>query len=639
MSELFDSLNFNNTATGPSSSQSSSQPSTSKVYWHGSPSPGILQQLRQWPAKEQDSPTLPLGTQAFVGELRKIPCGASSVSSPLVSRSTSRKPGPASRQTHRNTINLLSDDDEDDANSCTDSDSAERRSSTLRAGKRSSSDSPSKRLLLGEHVDSSPESRRRRTMDAGHTGRLRECPQGSWPSASAGSHANTSSSWKSASPSKRGDRRPPRKRKKESFIAGLGFDNERGSTADCLKIFEQLQAAIENMASKRSAYGETGDDPSRDKENATKPDHDGAAFAAPLSQQQQPRSQALKLTPSREGIVRTASAPSPASRPSLMDPVRSQQLQRPQTTQHYQSAGAADARGDSRLSRELSQTTVSERDADRTDKSSTVMDKANAPSQPSNAVQVVRSVKNPQKMREVESAPAFEMETLAHRPDSAAQHYSAPASSCHEAGPESPLVLAPIDRDSVDSQAVASPLKRSKRIEALQQTSHVTSSGSGKTAPSTARLGTTAGRKLGVRSRTASPRKSAAQTAARTGPTGQRSRSSVLPGMSQARQPGLPRNCSQFASSQHANVGASHGYAAGAGIAIGHAGNINGPSAPFRPPARSLATVTASPPAAVTAPAKTETESRRKGQQPSSSDDSFPDEDEAFLALACQLEY
>ncbi|KAN0066410.1 hypothetical protein ACQY0O_000504 [Thecaphora frezii] len=166
MSELFDSLNF--PSTGLTSSQSS-QPTTSRVYWHASPSPALLSTRNGTPSRprEHESPTMPpLCTQAFLGELRKV--SSMSKPGPAQSASAARHPSlldsPASpkargkRRAEAQVLDMgsgnISDDDDDDD----DADIGAR----------------GKVLFLGEIIDSSPETRRRRTMDAGHTGRLRK---------------------------------------------------------------------------------------------------------------------------------------------------------------------------------------------------------------------------------------------------------------------------------------------------------------------------------------------------------------------------------------------------------------------------------------------------------------------------------
>lgn len=146
MSELFDSLNFST----PSCSASQSQ---SRVYWHASPAPSLL------PASS------PLGTQAFVGELRRV-------GSPVSV-----------------------------------------------GGKRRACDPP--RLLLGELQDSSPESRARRVMDAGHTGRLRS--------------RSTDVSQDDDSPAASGVGVPRRRRRKR-----------KTAEATCTQILADLSAAIEH---------------------------------------------------------------------------------------------------------------------------------------------------------------------------------------------------------------------------------------------------------------------------------------------------------------------------------------------------------------------------------------------------------
>ena len=161
---------------------------------------------------------------------------------------------------------------------------------------------------------------------------------------------------------------------------------------------------------------------------------------------------------------------------------------------------------------------------------------------------------------------------------------------------------------SSTSAAQPSPVKRSARIEAMQHT----------------------GKKLGVRapsllSRSGSPRNKPGTTTRIVGPANAaRTRTSPLPlGLSQARQPGLPRSCSQYAP------------AAAASQSIAAAHHAVNPAAPFRPPgvaagvAASVANTVRATPAA------------KRTTAPASSDDSFGDvdDDAAFLALACQLEY
>ncbi|EPQ32031.1 uncharacterized protein PFL1_00229 [Pseudozyma flocculosa PF-1] len=183
MSELFDSLNF--PSTGITSSQSS-QPSTSRVYWHASPSPAFLSTRTGTPSKargEHKSPTIPpLCTQAFLGELRKVSAAATS------SHASSSRPtlvvgsrydpalgspvSPKARGKRRADPEALTIDD--DGSSDEDGDGGSARGN---------------RLFLGEIDESSPETRRRRTMDAGHTGRLRKSPLSSADAASQSQHA------------------------------------------------------------------------------------------------------------------------------------------------------------------------------------------------------------------------------------------------------------------------------------------------------------------------------------------------------------------------------------------------------------------------------------------------------------------
>ncbi len=601
MSELFDSLNLSN--SGPSSSQlSSSQPSTSKVFWHASPSPGVLRHLNNWtPSRSQDSPTLPLCTQAFVGELKKLP-GALEAQSPLVSRDAAKRklvgssrkqgrnvsdPTTVKEKTREYAVLEISDDEDDDA---VDSAGAPAR------------------LLLGDVGESSPESRRRRTMDAGNTGRVR---QPSSPSELSCSSKSTVQPMAAVQPSsqptgshRRLDRRHPRRRKRESLMAGLGFSDESGT--DCLKLFEDLQAAIQGIQAPRTASnGHASTALSSVGQNSSE-----------ASVADQPES--VRLTP-REGLNRTTSAPTSA-RPNLSSGSHSTQHEdqgegsqsrrvfRPVKSDH--DVFNAVRKEDERQARILQPRAVN------------VTAQPELQSKPAHAAPRSRSPSGPVRQQPQSNLDAKEIGT-ANRPQSALPSRAplpqaeAPPVTRHE---QSTAVTSRKEHEGADetaAPAAASPVKRSARIEAMQQTGM--------------------GKKLGVRApsafakaASASPRKAAGGTVApvasrKVSAPAARARPHALPGMSQARQPGLPRSASQYVASA-SQAGATAATAA------------SGPAAPFRPPAISRVTPTRQP----SQPAQLS--SRRSAQQgrvehAASSDDSFADDDDAFLALACELEY
>lgn len=610
MSELFDSLNLSNSAGPSSSQQSSSQPSTSKVFWHASPSPGVLRQLHNWtPSKSQDSPTLPLCTQAFVGELRKLP-GALEAQSPLISRNSANKRkliegrnggfdgantgsnSATSRGKTREVIALDFSDDDDDE---------------------SGAGNAPRRLLLGDAGDSSPESRRRRTMDAGHTGRVREPSSPSeFSSTTRGAHLEQDSYQSSSH--RRLDRRPSRRRKKESFIAGLGFTDESGRASDTLKLFEDLQAAIQGMQGSRP--------PTSGSDNGSTPTRPTVTFDRGSTEN------GGRLTP-REGINRTTSAPTPSRAvhrqdtppPSSQHEPKGEELQprrtfRPVKSDHDVFRAAAGHQTDHSTARALQPRPI------------------NLPSE-----------SHPEKHSEAIKLQAGEPEAVEPPPHTWARKEGYRSDRCVPAlevakpapvpapVPEAPAPVAtkqPEDRHAAQkatttnnaaSNAQASPVKRSARIEAMQQTSNTT------------------GKKLGVRGPSmlskpaSSPRKPVTSTSAtrKVGGTTARTRTHPLPGMSQARQVGLPRSSSQFLPSQSQH----HQQQQGQGL------GQSGPAAPFRPPAISRVGVVkaTSPVKVVTAAEDGVGRGKRGAQQPAFSDDSFPDDDEAFLALACELEY
>lgn len=565
MSEFFDSLNLS-TSAGPSSSQqSSSQPSTSKVFWHASPSPGVLRQLANWtPSKGQESPTLPLCTQAFVGELKKLP-GALEAQSPLIARDSAKRkklldtPRTASRHVSDPTANRsrtreyieldLSDDDEEEGGP--------------------------RRLLLGDAGESSPESRRRRTMDAGNTGRLRESSSPSQHSTvmtrNTLPYFNTTerdSHQQHTSSNRRLDRRPPRRRKKESFIAGLGLTDDSGGTTDCLKLFEDLQAAIQGMqgGSRPSTSGSAGDASEHPRPTVTfdRGSSDGGSRGS--------------LTP-REGINRTVSAPN-ASRGTQ----HSQQEGTNGLRSSQQAQGMAVGREDPLTPRRGLRPVKSDQDVFRPVAQTSVR-----PLQPRPVnvpVEAPRQQRSPHDTKSASVKPVEHHHTpaqpsmLQQGPPTEAVHPPAPRPQRATNDQPQPPRPAPI--------AAASPVKRSARIEAMQHTS--------------------SSKKLGVRgpsllSKSVSPRN-------KPSPLTTPSRK-PLHGMSQARQPGLPRSSSQFVASQPSQAG-------------------GGPAAPFRPPAIHATKV---------ASAEVKMKVTRGGQ--ASSDDSFGDvdDDAAFLALACELEY
>lgn len=601
MSELFDSLNLSN--SGPSSSQlSSSQPSTSKVFWHASPSPGVLRQLNNWtPSRSQDSPTLPLCTQAFVGELKKLP-GALEAQSPLVSRDAAkRKLVGSSRKQGRNVsdpttikektrgyaVLEISDDEEDDA-----------------VG---GADKPA-RLLLGDVGESSPESRRRRTMDAGNTGRVR---QPSSPSDLSCSSKSTMQPMPAVQPSsqptgshRRLDRRHPRRRKRESLMAGLGFSDESGT--DCLKLFEDLQAAIRGIQAPRTA----SDGHAHLALNSAGQSNSGGSGA------DQPES--VRLTP-REGLNRTTSAPTSA-RPSLSsgphsgphedqgEGSQSRRVFRPVKSDH--DVFNAVRHEDERQARILQPRAVNvAAQPERQSKPAHSALRSPSPSEP-----VRRQSQSHPSAQNVGTETRLETALPSRAPPPPVE---APAATRHDQSTAVTMRKAHEGADETAARAAASPVKRSARIEAMQQTS--------------------TGKKLGVRApsaftkaASASPRKAAGGTVApvasrKVSAPVARARPHALPGMSQARQPGLPRSASQYVASA-SQAGATAATAA------------SGPAAPFRPPAISRVTPTRQP------PKPAQLSSRRSAQQgrvehAASSDDSFADDDDAFLALACELEY
>ncbi|SJX60193.1 uncharacterized protein SRS1_11507 [Sporisorium reilianum f. sp. reilianum] len=603
MSELFDSLNLT-TSAGPSSSQqSSSQPSTSKVFWHASPSPGVLRQLANWtPNKSQESPTLPLCTQAFVGELKKLP-GALEAQSPLIARDSAKRKKlvdgsrgasrhvsdpTANRVKLREYINLeMSDDDDDD-----DDDDEEAQAP--------------RRLLLGDVGESSPESTRRRTMDAGHTGRVRE-PSSPSQNSSAASRTplppldttEKDAAHPTISSHRRLDRRPPRRRKKESLIAGLGFTDDSGGATDCMKLFEDLQAAIQGM------------------QNPSRPSTSGSTEAGSVASDQRPTvtfdqgssggaaANGGRLTP-REGIHRTTSAPSASRAVPRVQQQQQQQL----------SSGTA--RDEPLTPNRVFRTVKSDHDVFRP--------AAHVDSTPTRALQPRPINLPPMEPR----APAEPIKLAAasqhsqpsvhdgHKPR---QPVQATATEQVESPAPKPVHMlstaAHNHTNKTTAAAVAqpSPVKRSARIEAMQQ--HNTSTG----------------KKLGVRapsllSKSVSPHNKPTTPVTRkvggpstTTTTTSRTRTTPLPlGMSQARQPGLPRSCSQYAPASQSVAPSQHS---------AHAG----PAAPFRPPA-----IAARVASNVRTPARGAVS---KAGQPASSDDSFGDvdDDAAFLALACELEY
>ncbi|SPO19804.1 uncharacterized protein UTRI_00197_B [Ustilago trichophora] len=574
MSELFDSLNLSNSAGPSSSQQSSSQPSTSKVFWHASPSPGVLRQLQTWtPSKSQDSPTLPLCTQAFVGELKKLP-GALEAQSPLVARGESVKrklnansrhvsDPTANRGKAREYITLELSDDEDDE------------------------EQGPRRLLLGDVGESSPESRRRRTMDAGHTGRVR---QPSSPSELSSVTARTilappmekDPQHTASSSHRRMDRRPPRRRKKESFMAGLGFTDDSGRATDCLKLFEDLQAAIQGMhASRPSTSGSM--------ESASTPsDH------RPTVTFDRGSSEGGRLTP-REGINRTTSAPS-ATRNAL-----SRQDTAPRFSQHGE-------REESLQPRRIFRPVKSDHDVFRAggvDLRALQPRPTNVPTEPQTELQ-----------KEVVKAPVARVHSATSSQHSQGDHHSSqqPQEATKPTSPPIETSIALLQEETsvtrLNTTAAPSPVKRSARIEAMQQQQQQNHT-------ATKKLGTRGPSSLLSRS---SPRKLVASSTGSHTPLRTTRAISRPSGMSQARQPGLPRSCSQYLPvSQQPS-------------------QSTGPAAPFRPPAiaRGVNIVRTA-----TSPVKNRTGVAKgfKNGQPSSSDDSFGDDDDAFLALACELEY
>ncbi|TKY90188.1 hypothetical protein EX895_000186 [Sporisorium graminicola] len=590
MSELFDSLNLT-TSAGPSSSQqSSSQPSTSKVFWHASPSPGVLRQLANWtPSKSQDSPTLPLCTQAFVGELKKLP-GALEAQSPLVARDSAKRKKQlvdASRATSRHVsdptanrvktreyINLETSDNEED-----DEEEAQRP----------------RRLLLGDVGESSPESTRRRKMDAGHTGRFRQLSSPSQHSFVATRSplpfldaTEKDAAHPSISSNRRLDRRPPRRRKKESLIAGLGFTDDSGGATDCMKLFENLQAAIKGMqnASRPNTSGST------ESGSAQPEQRHGVTFD---SNSNGTATNGVRLTP-REGIHRTTSAPSTSrAAPHAKQEMRSQSAQQ----QHDSTTPMDEPLTPNRIFRSVK----SDHDVFRPAEHARVLQSLPINLPPSEP----QAQADPTKLAVVSQHSQGNMN--AER--SLRQPVPATAAATCESPASKPIrgsSTAAQTHANKTSHAVASPVKRSARIEARQQN-------------------TSSAKKLGVRgpsslSKSVSPHNKPAVAANRkVGGPAATSASRPLPlGMSQARQPGLPRNCSQYAPTSQSVAASQHST---------HAG----PAAPFRPPA-----IAARVARSVRTPVRG---GASKAGQPASSDDSFGDvdDDAAFLALADELEY
>ncbi|SNX81472.1 uncharacterized protein MEPE_00177 [Melanopsichium pennsylvanicum] len=638
MSELFDSLNLSNSSAAgpPSSQQSSSQPSTSKVFWHASPSPGVLRQLHNWtPNKSQDSPTLPLCTQAFVGELKKLP-GALESQSPLVSRrgkadSTKRKLIRESNSRHVSdptpnrgkvgeyiTLDLSDHDDDDD-----DDDHVETEP---------------KRLLLGDVGESSPESTRRRIMHAGNTGRMRQLSSPGQLSSSTNDPPPLLE--RDASSHRRIDRRPPRRRKKESFMAGLGFTDDSGRATDCLKLFENLQAAIQGMhASRPSTSGS-------DSNTAITTNLPTVSLNRDISQG------GSRLT-QREGINRTASAPSGS-----------------RTMVHSQEAGLRSSQIDNRAEEGLQprkgfRAVKSDHDVFRAVAGDHASVRALQP-RPVN-IPIERQVQNEDEMFIVKTTTIAPGESvrLSQTSQSRQQDTTTNKNSNHVSSqPRSVPLQALVKSISTPTEALAvnsntiievsspiqeasrtvtsqvSPIKRSARIEAMQQQTN-------NYHHHTKKLGTRGPSLLHSKSASCSPRKPSSiitvpTTSTSTSSSGStpirkmgngvnRARTHALTvGTSQARQVGLPRSSSQFAVMSSASQSQTSSL------------TNAGPAAPFRPPVISrtnvVSTITTNPPVKI-ATAKT-FNFDHKQHQPSSSDDSFDDhDDDAFLALACQLEY
>ncbi|KIS71723.1 uncharacterized protein UMAG_00161 [Mycosarcoma maydis] len=590
MSELFDSLNLS-TYAGPSSSQqSSSQPSTSKVFWHASPSPSVLRHLANWtPSKSQDSPTLPLCTQAFVGELKKLP-GAYEAQSPLISAKT-RKLVDASRATVRHVsdptpnrakareyINLDDDDDQDEQNSAP------------------------RRLLLGEVGESSPESARRRTMDAGNTGRMRPQSSPSQHSSTSGQIAllrfNKKEPQQQTAPHRRSDRRPLRRRKKESLIAGLNLTDQSGRATDCLKLFEDLQAAIQGMQSASR--------PSTTESTETAPRVVDQRSTAMFDRSSSAGAEGDRLT-IREGINRTTSAPNTlrAAHHSQHEQRRSSQQQQHESTHTVRDEDLTPRRG--------LRAVKSDHDvfrpaghADSIETRALQPRPTNVLSAPRADLQVqsdMRSIKAPAELSDLDAVSRY------GQPRAPVQSRAKPATATATA----------------TTLAQPSAVKRSARIEAMQQTTN----GSGK--------------KLGVRAPSMLCKPVSPYGNAASSPTGAlsrrpggstrvgRTRTLPLGKMSQARQPGLARSCSQSISASQ------HSPAAGGSSSCGGHGGI-GPAAPFRPPAIAGKPAT---PAVASKVISCSPVKRSRNAGPASSDDSFGDvdDDAAFLALACEFEY
>lgn len=587
MSELFDSLNLTTASAGPSSSQqSSSQPSTSKVFWHTSPSPGVLRSLANWtPNKPQDSPCLPLCTQAFVGELRKLP-GA--LESPLVSRESAHKrklhsssrhvsdPTP-NRRRNREYIDLeLSDDEEEE----------ESRGTT--------------RLLLGDAGESSPESRRRRTIDAGHTGKLRDAS----PSEHSLSSKIANLDREANHGPKRQERRHPRRRKKESLMAGLGLMDEEGRTKDCLKLFEDLQAAIAMHASANPSSSGGGGGGGSGTETRMTFDNEESAATDRVGG---------RLTP-REGINRTTSAPSSSRMVMSRDVI---------TVRSSQPGETDGGEGGLQSRKGVFRPVKSDHDVFRAGGSKVQNDerafqpKTNLPMEPQVA-QEKEEIKPTSQQFKLSPVASVSLPQQPRQKEVADLEPAPARTNAHQSIDRKPIDRLPAPTSiTTTTAAVASPIKRSARIEAMQTASST----------SNKKLGVRAHSMLSKSTSASSPRKTSPADSTRkvtTPSSAVRTRTTPLPGMSQARQVGLPRSCSQYAPTQSQTVGGGGGGA--------------GPAAPFRPPAISRANVVrAASPVKVTAATKGNGVGRI--QQPSSSDDSFGDDDDAFLALACELEY
>ncbi len=296
MSELFDSLNLS-TSAGPSSSQqSSSQPSTSKVFWHASPSPGVLRQLANWtPSKGRNRPHYPLCTQAFVGELKKLP-GALEAQSPLIARDSAKR--KKLLDTPRTASRHVSDPTRTEAGLENTSSWTSRMTMTRRVDRGD--------CCLETRVSHHPNREGRRTMDAGQHGQVARVivavpaqhshiaehlitlQRGEGATSAAHVFESTTRSTSTT------------QTQEESFNAGLGLTDDSGGTTDCLKLFRGSAGCDTGDAE----WVETFDERVGSRDASSEHPRPTVTFDRGSSQGGSRGS----LTP-REGVNRTVSAP------------------------------------------------------------------------------------------------------------------------------------------------------------------------------------------------------------------------------------------------------------------------------------------------------------------------------------------